>query len=113
MLRNIDLAQLGLIIRNARTDRRLRQDQLAEAAGITKKYVSDIENGKNNLSFQVLARVVSVLQIPGEAIFNPAAWEAAGDEEKLLSSYRSCPEKYRGLLLNMTAHLVDELNRRA
>ena len=109
---NIDLVRLGQIVCKARIERRLTQEQLAEAAGITKKYVSGIENGKNNLSYNVLHKLVSVLQIPAKSLFYPSDDDEKEDEDKLSLYYRNCPEKDRELLLRMTSHLVDELNRK-
>lgn len=108
---NIDLVRLGQIVCKARIERRLTQEQLAEAAGITKKYVSGIENGKNNLSYNVLYKLVSVLQIPAKSLFYPSDDDGKEDEDKLALYYRNCPEKDRELLIRMTSHLVDELNR--
>ena len=108
-----DLTQLGHWIREARTARHLTQEQLAEAAGITKKYVSGIENGKNNPTYSVLYRLVAVLQQPVESLFFPSANNEKDGEDTLLSSYRRCPEKERELLLHMTAHFVEELNHRS
>ena len=108
---NVDLVRLGQIIYKARAKRHLTQEQLAEAAGISKKYVSGIENGKNNLSYNVLCKLVSVLQIPVESLFYPSDDNGKEDEDKLALYYRNCPEKHRELLLRMTSHLVDELNR--
>ena len=107
-----NLARLGHWIREARTERHLTQEQLAEAAGITKKYVSGIENGKNNPTYSVLCRLVTVLQLPVESLFFPSANNEYDGVDTLLSSYRRCPEKERDLLLRMTAHFVEELNHR-
>ena len=108
---NVDLVRFGQIICKARMERHLTQEQLAEAAGISKKYVSGIENGKNNLSYNVLYKLVSALQIPAESLFYPSDDDRKEDENKLALYYRNCPEKDRELLVRMTSHLVDELNR--
>ena len=108
---NVDLVWFGQIIYKARMERHLTQEQLAEAAGISKKYVSGIENGKNNLSYNVLYKLVSALQIPAESLFYPSDDDRKEDENKLALYYRNCPEKDRELLIRMTSHLVDELNR--
>lgn len=102
---------LGKFIRDARLEHHLTQDRLAEAAGISKKYLTGIEKGVKNPSYCVLYQLFSVLQVPVNILFYPELCKADRlDEEKLLAAYRRCPDKDRHIIVHMSELLADELN---
>lgn len=55
---------LGEVIRNLRKERGMTQEELAEKAGLTYKYLGLIEMGKANPSFSALFRISCALKIP-------------------------------------------------
>jgi len=55
------MASVGDRIREIREARKLTQDQLAEQSGISKGFLSDVENNKRNVSSDNLLRVANVL----------------------------------------------------
>ena len=59
----IDLAELGARVKQARIDRNMSQVDLAEAANLCVPYVSDIERGKKCFSVDKLVRLAQVLQV--------------------------------------------------
>lgn len=59
----IDLAELGSRVKQARIDRNMSQVDLAEAANLCVPYVSDIERGKKCFSVDKLVRLAQVLQV--------------------------------------------------
>ena len=63
------LAQLGNSLRDARLKCGLTQEKLAETANLSKKYISSIERGKSNPTYDVLRRLIIALDIPAEAFF--------------------------------------------
>ena len=65
------LAQLGNSLRDARLKCGLTQEKLAETANLSKKYISSIERGKSNPTYDVLRRLIIALDIPAEALFLP------------------------------------------
>jgi transcriptional regulator with XRE-family HTH domain len=62
---NFDAArkQLGANIRRWRNRRGWTQDQLAEQAGISAKFVGEVERGEDNPSLETLWSLVSALKI--------------------------------------------------
>jgi|ERR1700722_6784973 len=52
----------GERIREIREKKRLTQDQLAEMSKISKGFLSDVENGKRNISSENLLRVANALK---------------------------------------------------
>lgn len=55
------MATVGDRIREIRDARKLTQDQLAEQSGISKGFLSDVENNKRNVSSDNLLRIANVL----------------------------------------------------
>lgn len=55
------MATVGDRIREVRGDLNITQDQLAQRAGISKGFLSDVENNKRNISSENLLRIANVL----------------------------------------------------
>ena len=55
--------QIGKTVIKLRRLRGLSQEALANEAGIDRRYMSDIENGKRNISLDVLNRLASFFEI--------------------------------------------------
>lgn len=55
--------KLGKRIKELRTRAGLSQDQLAEQAGISGKYLGEVERGEVNVSAAILAKLAVVLQL--------------------------------------------------
>lgn len=53
----------ALNIKHARLNKKITQSFLAEKIGITEKYVSDIETGRNTCSLDTLVAIANVLEI--------------------------------------------------
>ncbi len=64
--------QIGEAIIKLRKDKRLSQEVLAAEAGIDRRYMSDIEQGKRNLSLDVLNRLASYFEMPLSALIKKA-----------------------------------------
>lgn len=55
--------QFGKRIRELRRERGWRQLDLAEQAGISENYVSDLEQGKKEVCLQTLERLAEALEV--------------------------------------------------
>ena len=55
------MATIGDRIREIREKRKMTQDHLAQAADISKGFLSDVENDKRNVSSQILLRIANSL----------------------------------------------------
>ena len=54
---------IGAVIRQLRTAHDMTQSELADKAGITWRYLSDIEYGKRAVSVDVLSRIADVFHL--------------------------------------------------
>ena len=64
----VELMSTDSRIRTYRTYRGMSVSQLAEAAGISQPYLSEIENGKKTGSVDVLKRIAAALRVDLDAI---------------------------------------------
>lgn len=71
------MASVGDRIREIREARRMTQDQLAEQSGISKGFLSDVENNKRNVSSDNLLRVANVLGASLDYLLRGASSELA------------------------------------
>ena len=62
----------GLAIVQLRKERGISQYNLAIKANITFRYLSDIENGKRNLSLNILEKIANALDVNLSEIFELA-----------------------------------------
>lgn len=55
--------QFGNRLMELRKERKMTQDKLAELSELTRVYISGIEQGKRNVSLEVIAKLAQALQI--------------------------------------------------
>ena len=63
------LVEFGQLLRRLRLERRLTQEELAEAAGVSPRYVALIEAGARNPTLNVVLELAAALQIPPYRLF--------------------------------------------
>lgn len=67
-------------IREIREEMRMNQDQLAERAGLSKGFLSDVENNKRNIGSQNLLKIANVLGASVDYLLRGEVNEAANAE---------------------------------
>lgn len=67
-----DANDLGKVIRDARKSQGLTQDQLAGMTGTGRRFISELENGKDTVQ---LGKVLLVLAALGIAIYALSKWK--------------------------------------
>lgn len=63
------LKALGGHIRTARKQRHMTQESLAEKAGISAKYLTELEAGRRNISIMLTLRLMQALEMDESAFF--------------------------------------------
>ena len=61
--------KVGIIIKKLRKERGMSQETFAYESGIDRRYMSDIENGKRNISLDILERIADKLKIQISDLF--------------------------------------------
>jgi transcriptional regulator with XRE-family HTH domain len=99
---------LGLRIRGLRKKQGLKQEGLASQANITAKYLSDIELGKENPTFDVLVRLAAALKIePWELLNYGHELSKAKLKEQLISFAKTSSEED----LRLTVKFIKTISR--
>lgn len=73
----IFLKRVGRSIRIIRKSNNLKQEDLAELCGVNQNYISDIENGKRNITMIKLFDIAEALNVDVEVIFQQTEYENA------------------------------------
>ncbi|WP_454804392.1 helix-turn-helix domain-containing protein [Mucilaginibacter phyllosphaerae] len=63
-------AKVGQRIKELRNEIGISQEALANKAEIDRTYVTDVENGRRNISIENLEKLVDALEIPFKDFFN-------------------------------------------
>lgn len=61
--------KIGRTIQKIRKERHISQEKLALEAGVDRRYLSDVENGKRNLSVEIIERIADYFGINVSEIF--------------------------------------------
>jgi transcriptional regulator with XRE-family HTH domain len=64
--------KFGQRVKSLRKEKGMSQKELAEKSGLNRPYISAIEQGKRNVSLEVMEKLAEALQIEIKGFFN---WE--------------------------------------
>lgn len=64
------LQQIGDVVRELRTDRKLTQAQLADACGLHRTFIGSVERGERNVAILSLRRIAKALRVPVSQLVN-------------------------------------------
>jgi len=102
--------EIGKRIKLTRQEKGLSQIKFAEMVNISTPYLSDIENGKTNLSLEIFVRIVEALGVSSDWLLlanTPQAIKCTSLEiEDLLSD---CSVKESAAILKMAQNLKEIL----
>jgi len=67
----MDIKQkVGLRIRELRKQLELSQESLAYKAEVDRTYMTDVENGRRNVSLEILEKIIKALEVSLTEFFN-------------------------------------------
>lgn len=102
---------LGTRIREARKERGLTQERLAEQVGLSTRHIAKVEKGDVNPSLEVLSTLVKTLGISIDSVFNSDSAEMTEEIQEIASLYRACSEQEQRLILAAVRAMAKELNQ--
>ncbi len=79
------LEKIGKHIKDLRNGKNLSQQALAELAGMSYKYLGEIERGQVNLSVEILIKIAQALQVNAGDLLN----DIIDDETKTMAKVKS------------------------
>jgi transcriptional regulator with XRE-family HTH domain len=107
------LARFAAMVRAGRKAKNLTQEQLAALTGISSESVSNIERGKFAPTFEVLAALVTSLELDVKAIFGSARHtkkitaQRLNDEAGIAQIIRDLEDRQVGLLFDVARAVRD------
>lgn len=101
---------VGERIREIRDKRGMTQEKLAEAAGISKSFLSEIENDKTNVGAQILLRIANKLGASMDYLLDGTVASQIEKEAVLIPSELSKYAEKANLTYAETRELLDAHN---
>ena len=101
---------VGERIREIREKRGMTQENLAEAAGLSKSFLSEVENDKSNISSQILLRIANELGASMDYLLDGKVKEAIEREPVVIPSALSEYAEKMNLTYSETRELLDAHN---
>lgn len=98
-------ADIGARIRDARKAAGMTQEQLAEAAGLSTGYISQLECDVKHARIESLLRITAVLNVSPAQLFT----DGQADAEALLALFDDCTEEEGQILYDMAQALKQSL----
>jgi len=109
----VNMKELGVRIREARSRCNMSQMDLADACGISVPYVSDIERGKKCFSVDILLRIAQALQVSADWLlrldFPHTDYAYHAEAASLLSD---CSKEEAALLLDLMSSTKQVIRKR-
>lgn len=81
---NVDNERVGSLIKTARNNCGMTQEQLAEAVDVTPAFIGHIERGSKSLSLTTLVRISKTLNLSMDYLLSDGA---VSPDEKLLNDF--------------------------
>ena len=83
---------LGKVIKNARTEKCMSQEQLAEIINCSPRHIMSIENEHSKPSFWRLYNIIRLLNISADSIFYPERRNTEPQKEELINLIKQCDD---------------------
>lgn len=110
---SVDYIAIGKRIRNARKNKGLTQEKVAEFANVSPNYITIIEKGTSKPSLQVLILIAKVLDTTTDALLYdnfPILTDSYDADAKMILS--DCNEKEKAYLLSLMKYAKEQLREK-
>lgn len=94
--------QFGIIIKNARMDKKLTQAELAEILDLSLSYLKDLERFKNTPSLEVFAKSIQYFNLSADTVIYPNKNLNNSTYQKIERRLLQCDEKQLKIILALT-----------
>lgn len=101
------MATVGDRIREVRDEMRMTQDRLAELSGLSKGFLSDVENNKRNIGAQNLLKIANVLGASVDYLLRGEVADVSSVEPVVISPELSQAAQELGLSYAATVELLE------
>ena len=98
--------QFGIVLKNARIDKKLTQAELAEILDISLPYLKDLERFRNNPSYNVFEKVIRYFNLSADTVIYPNQNRTDDTYQKIERLLTQCDEKQLKVILATTEALL-------
>lgn len=106
-MEEIDFAYMGPMIKAARTEANLTQDELAEQLGVTTRYIMAIENEGKCPALDVWFRLIRALHTSADAIVYPEGEVSKSEDEQLILMIRMLNSRDKAVIKTAVQSMLD------
>ena len=96
----------GIVLRNARMDKKLTQAELAEILDISLSYLKDLERFRNNPSYEVFEKVMHYFNLSADLVVYPQKNQEDSTYLKIERLLTQCDEKQLYIILSTAEALL-------
>lgn len=104
--------QFGIMLKNARMDKKLTQAELAEILDISLSYLKDLERFRNNPSYEVFERAIRYFNLSPDTVICPNHNFADDTYHKIDRLLTQCDERQLKIIL-ATIEALLSINERS
>lgn len=98
--------QFGMVLKNARIDKKLTQAELAEILDISLSYLKDLERFRNNPSYEIFERVIRYFNLSADTVIYPNNNQSDSTYQKIERMLTRCNEDQLKVILATTEALL-------
>ena len=100
--------QFGIVLKNARMDKKLTQAELAEILDISLPYLNDLERFRNNPSYDVFEKVIRYFNLSADTVIYPNENLTNTTFQQIERLLTRCDEGHLRVILATTEALLSE-----
>ena len=100
--------QFGIVLKNARMDKKLTQAELAEILDISLPYLKDLERFRNNPSYDVFEKVIRYFNLSADTVIYPNENLTNTTYQHIKRLLTRCDERQLRVILATTEALLSE-----
>ena len=100
--------QFGIVLKNARMDKKLTQAELAEILDISLPYLKDLERFRNNPSYDVFEKVIRYFNLSADTVIYPNENLTNTTYQQIERLLTRCDEGQLSVILATTEALLSE-----
>ncbi|MCP1109726.1 helix-turn-helix transcriptional regulator [Ohessyouella blattaphilus] len=108
-MRDKNVDNMGAVIKKARRDRGLTQEELAEKVGVGSRHIMALENEGKNPGYDVLAKIIQTLDFSADLIFRPDAVKHTAEQDLFISEFMACNDNEQRIVMETMRSLIREL----
>lgn len=98
--------QFGIVLKNARMDKKLTQAELAEILDISLSYLKDLERFRNNPSYEVFEKVIRYFNLSADTVIYPNENLTDGTYQQIERLLTRCDKGQLHVILATTEALL-------